>query len=123
MAVHTAIGTTKNFLRLVTLIALGQYLLCYPMNSIEKLKKLEEYKIEDHNITVEKEKMLEIFKCFQLANLDGFVKELYHSLNLLYLSKEHKNAYRLKLQEIMIISAGARQPLFNCFFNTVTAIS
>jgi hypothetical protein len=95
--VHRAKPTSEEFVKLIMLLVLGQYLLYFPIDLIEHIAKLDS--IGD---TETCKAMMEQFKSFQLLSLDELINELYSAINPLYHSKEPRNSSKLKLQETLV---------------------
>lgn len=103
VALHKATETSEEFLKLIMLLALGQYLLRFPLTLIDQTAKLDaRCKNEEYR------SLLAQFRSFQIVSLDEFINELYSAVNPLFHSKEPRNLSKLKLQEILIF-AGKHQ--------------
>lgn len=103
VALHNATETSEEFLKLIVLLALGQYLLCFPLPLIDEVAKLDaKCKNEKYR------SLLAQFRSFQIVSLDNLINELYLAVDPLFHSKEPRNMSKLKLQEVMLF-AGKHQ--------------
>lgn len=121
VAVHRAKEQEKQLIKMVMMVTLGQYLLCFPMNKIKEMAKFEKKYKKRKATLAEYEDMLKTFRNFQMMQLDKMAKELYYSATVLYIPKDPKKLLKLKQQEVMIFcrSFGEERLLYHYSFYTV----
>lgn len=107
-----ATKVSSELIKLLAFSLLGQYLLCFPLDTIERLAGLE----IDRESVYEFETMLDQFRSFELLQLDDLVNEVYESIRPLYCDKEYKNPSGLKLEQVIVKTGNNQELVFNYSF-------
>ena len=116
IAFHISEGSSIEFVKLMMLYILAQYLIRFPIDHIERFVVLDdEYKNRSSN-TIERNSQLLELQIFQGLDLDKVVAELYSRVDPLYYHKNFQQSAKMKLKEIIIYNISSKQMLFHYSF-------
>lgn len=121
IGLHKSSIPSTEFVKLVMLIVLAQFIARFNISSIEQFVMIDNlYKKEgNHKRNIERESSLVKFKLFDELKFDDLLQEIYSRIEPLYFSKDLQSLTKVKLQEVIISSVKAKQILFHYSFSYV----
>eukprot|EP00830_Metopus_es_P017249 TRINITY_DN5592_c0_g1_i1.p2 TRINITY_DN5592_c0_g1~~TRINITY_DN5592_c0_g1_i1.p2 ORF type:complete len:314 (+),score=37.76 TRINITY_DN5592_c0_g1_i1:16-957(+) len=130
ICVRQSKGDSIDFVKLIILMILAQYLLRFNISKIEEITMLDSkinntppsdkptaiLEEETKALTLQKEQILKECKMFEELNLDELVHELYTKIDPLYYCKDVNSLTKVKLEEVMLSSVSTGQELIHSSF-------
>lgn len=119
VGLHSAQGSSVEFVKLIMLYTLAQYLIKFPIDRVERFVLLDtEYK-KIGKESAERDSLLTQLAGFQELSLDKLVEELYSRIAPLFYGKDLETLSKMKLREVIVYNVKAGKALFHYSFSYV----
>ena len=113
---HKCKKSFSDFVKLISLIILGQYLIQFKSEDIDKFNELDKELKETGKSNPRIKSILTELKTYQKLDLDVLIKKLYSSIEPLFVSKDLNNLSKMRLEGIMLYSLKSNQIMFHYSF-------
>ena len=113
---HKCKKSFSDFVKLISLIILGQYLIQFKSEDIDKFNELDKELKETGKSNPRIKSNLTELKTYQKLDLDVLIKKLYSSSEPLFVSKDLNNLSKMRLEGIMLYSLKSNQIMFHYSF-------